>query len=334
MISFLLGICLLASCRFLDHEDKPDISRIQIETEFLRFEKALFEADTSQWNNEIQSLKQDFPDFYELFVQQIMQFGSIRNPQHALQLKDFISNPDIRDLYNKSIEQYPNINFIEKDFTTAFGYFKHYFPNKSIPKVITHISALGPAALTYDSLLIGINLDKFLGKESPFYQSVDIPKYLSRRFEKEYITAVGMKAFAQDLYPPPASGRLIDQMIYNGQLIYFLEKVLPDAPDSIISNFSQKHLNWLAASEENIWAYFVENDLLYENNARKYGKYINEAPTTPGMPKESPGQVGCWLGWQIVRAYMERHPDTPLPELMAIKDGQKVLQKARYKPKR
>ena len=51
------------------------------------------------------------------------------------------------------------------------------------------------------------------------------------------------------------------------------------------------------------------------------------------MPSNSPGKVGAWLGWQIVKAYMKENPNTTLKELIAIKDGQKILTGSKYKPK-
>jgi len=76
----------------------------------------------------------------------------------------------------------------------------------------------------------------------------------------------------------------------------------------------------------------LDQELLYNSRAMAYQKFIQWAPTTNGMPSESPGRVGVWLGWQIVRAYMQKHPNTSFDELMAISDGQLLLQKSKFKP--
>jgi hypothetical protein len=49
---------------------------------------------------------------------------------------------------------------------------------------------------------------------------------------------------------------------------------------------------------------------------------------------EAPGEIGNWMGLQIVRAYMLRHPDTSLDQLLAMQDAQQLLEASRYKPKR
>ena len=51
------------------------------------------------------------------------------------------------------------------------------------------------------------------------------------------------------------------------------------------------------------------------------------------MPPESPGKTAVWVGWQIVRKFMEKNPDTSIEELMKMQDGQMFLQKAGYKPR-
>jgi len=72
---------------------------------------------------------------------------------------------------------------------------------------------------------------------------------------------------------------------------------------------------------------------LYETQSKLYGKYVNDGPTSSGMPAESPGNVGSWVGWQIVRAFMQQHPGFSLQKLMDIEDGQYILSKSKYKPK-
>ncbi|PJB58994.1 MAG: gliding motility lipoprotein GldB, partial [Bacteroidetes bacterium CG_4_9_14_3_um_filter_41_19] len=57
-----------------------------------------------------------------------------------------------------------------------------------------------------------------------------------------------------------------------------------------------------------------------------------EAPFTTGFSNESAPRVGIWLGWQIVKAYHENHPEISLNELISNADTQEILQKSGYKP--
>ena len=46
----------------------------------------------------------------------------------------------------------------------------------------------------------------------------------------------------------------------------------------------------------------------------------------------SPGKIGVWIGWQIVRSYM-KHNDVSLQELLKI-DESDLFNKSKYKPKK
>ena len=52
------------------------------------------------------------------------------------------------------------------------------------------------------------------------------------------------------------------------------------------------------------------------------------------MPTEAPGRTGDYIGWQIIRAYMKRYPETTLSDLIKMNDSQTILEKSKYKPKR
>ncbi len=333
--AFILTISIFFYTCSSNNSFKPDISAIELDLEIQRFEKALFSIDTTQYVQEFEQLKKDFPDFMEAYVEQVMGFGALTNNAYQNLLLKFITNKDIQQLYDSTLHHFPDIKEAEQELNTAFRYFKHYFPNQPIPKVVSHISAFGPAAITYDKNLLGINLDMYLGKDFPFYYSANLPKYMVRRFEPEFLASNSMKAYAKALFEQNQKpNRLIDQMIYEGKLLYFLDMVLPDTPDSLKIGFSQEEINWCQQEEVMIWGFLIENELLYNSKQKEIIPYIEEAPKSKGMAEGSPGRAAVWMGWQIVKAYKKNHPDATFEDIMALNDGQKFLKKARYKPAR
>jgi cytochrome c553 len=65
----------------------------------------------------------------------------------------------------------------------------------------------------------------------------------------------------------------------------------------------------------------------------KINKYINVSPDSPGMPAQAPGRTGNYIGKQIINAYMERHPETTMQDLLRLQDAQKIMDLSRYKPR-
>ena len=78
----------------------------------------------------------------------------------------------------------------------------------------------------------------------------------------------------------------------------------------------------------------MENKLLFSIDPNLMNKYVNDGPTTNGFPKESPGNIGQFLGWQIIKSYMKNNTNVTLKQLMEQKDLIKIFNESKYKPSR
>jgi uncharacterized protein YjaZ len=76
----------------------------------------------------------------------------------------------------------------------------------------------------------------------------------------------------------------------------------------------------------------VENKRLYVTGRMDIKRLIDDGPYTNGFPVESPGRAGVWIGWQIVRKYMDKNPEVSLDKLMQMSDSQKILNDSKYYP--
>ena len=94
-------------------------------------------------------------------------------------------------------------------------------------------------------------------------------------------------------------------MIEKGKKLYFLESMMPEKEKHILIGYTAEQLNWCETSEGEIWAFYNEKDLFYTKNYMEHKKHVDDGPQTSGMPKEAPGNVGTWIGWQIVNQYMK-----------------------------
>jgi len=83
-----------------------------------------------------------------------------------------------------------------------------------------------------------------------------------------------------------------------------------------------------------MWAFFIDNKLLYSKDDLSYKKFFNEAPFTTSFSKNSPPRTGSWIGWRIVSAYMKKTKATNLNELIRNNNSQEILTQSGYKPKR
>jgi hypothetical protein len=112
-----------------------------------------------------------------------------------------------------------------------------------------------------------------------------------------------------------------------------MDLVLPDVDDSLKIAYTSVQIEWCEKNEADIWKYFIDNNLLYSTNKMDfYRKYFSEAPFTSGFPQDSPGRIGVWLGWQMVRTYMQNNTEISLEKLLSQTDAQFILKHSKYKP--
>lgn len=332
-------IVLFLSCKGLQTNKKPDISSIELDLSIDQFEKDLFEIDTNNLALSIEQLSKKYPDFYPFFRDVLMEWNTTKEndslPGLESKIQSFITNKDIKGVYDSVKYAYSNLETIEKELVTAFKYYKYYYPDGPIPqKIITYVSTFRQLAMTLDTDLVGVGLDMHLGKDYAFYPTTGYPQYITDRFTPEHLTTHTMKVWAQQLLPEaPNINRFIDEITHKGKIYYFLELVLPDVENYIKMGYSKEQYDWCVNNETEIWEFFIEQKLLYETGSQKYMYYTEDGPTSMGMPPQSPGNVGTWLGWQIVRKFMQQNPEVSLKELFDIEDGQEILKQARYKPR-
>jgi hypothetical protein len=180
----------------------------------------------------------------------------------------------------------------------------------------------------------------FLGSYGEkFYPALrqSIPQYIARRFTPENVAPRVIEAFVrEEMYPEQDQDRsLLAKMIYNGKILYMMDAFMPEVADTLKIGYTTRQLAWCQENEGGIWAYLLENDLLFNSDYMEIQKYLAEAPFTPGVGENSNSapKLGLWTGWQIVRKYMDKNPDVTLQQLMLEKDPQKILTDSKYKPK-
>lgn len=342
----LLFVCILivlfVSCESEIKEFVPDVSDIEIESKVVRFDQLLTQLDTNNLEIEIQKLKSDYPKFTSLYFSRILPFEGKTNEQFLSNLNGYLTDSRIKNLQDTVALVFENIEQGSlPELMQSMKYMKYYFHDFVPPNIYTFSSEFTFQKFIFqdeDKDGLGIGLDMFLGNDYN-YKAIDpnnpaFSQYLTRTFSKEYIAKMMMEILIDDRLGKVPGSRLLDHMIHNGKKLYVLEKVLPTTPDSIVFEYTADQTNWVKSNELEMWAFFFDQNLFYESNSMKINKYINPSPTSPGMPAEAPGRTANYIGWKIVKAYMKKHPDLTIQELLDNKDSQQIMDRSRYKPKR
>lgn len=304
--------------------EKKQPVEINEEIKIKRYEKALFQLNPDSLENKINSLQRDYGFF--------LGTDSIKQ-QQFIRLYDYITDPALIDLFEKVEEKYPDNRLLSEDILSLLTYLKAYKPNAPVPVVYTYISGLdySQPVMYFDSILV-ISLDMYLGESFDGYRTLGIPKYKRAHFRPEYIPVDIAAQIANSVHPAKPEGKLIERMIHHGKELYFKDALLPNTHDSLKIKYSASQLEWIKASEKMLWSFIIENELLFSGRYSKFKKLLSEGPFTSEFGRTSAPRIAHWIGWQIVRKYMEEKPGTSLNELMQMTDAQLILEESGYKP--
>ncbi|HEY9221898.1 MAG TPA: gliding motility lipoprotein GldB [Lutibacter sp.] len=312
----ILAIVLLSiSCK-KEISKEADVSNIKVTVTVNRFERKFYEADETT----LPALKNEFPYLFP-----------VQNDSVWLnKMKD----KEERELYNKSQEVFGDFENEKAKIEDLFKHVKYYHPNFEAPKIITLITNLDyQNKIVYADSLLFVSLDMYLGKDSEVYQ--DFPVYLSQNFDKSQLVVDLASAISERYFTAAKSRQFLDMVIGAGKKMYMIDRYLPSVSDAKKIGYSEAENAWALENESQIWKYFIENKLLYSTDSKLVERFMAVAPFSKfyiDIDKDSPGRIGVWLGWQIVRAYMDNNAVT-LQQLLQT-DAEEIFKKSKYKPKK
>ncbi len=330
----LTTIFLFFSCT--NHESIPDVSNIDVQLHTERFEKRLFSLDTNQLTPQLSSLMETQVNTSKMFFYNILEADPRWSPDTlADYTKSFIRS--YRPIFDSAQKIFNDFSSFEKQVKQSMQFCKYYFPAYHLPnKLITY---LGPMdgygdAITDDAFLIGLH--HHLGKDFSLYQSEWVssiyPGFISQMFTPDYIVINCMKNVVADMYPEKLEDQtLVNQMIEKGKRLYVLSKLLPYTAEYQLIGYTEDQLKGCHEHEASIWNLFIQNNLLQTVDINIIKNYIGESPKTQELGESAPGNIGAFTGWQMVRAYMKKKPETTLQQLMQT-DPSTIVQEAKYKP--
>lgn len=321
----LVMVCALVACK--SNKLKVDVSGIDLDIKIERFEKQLFELNKGSL---LSDLVKKQPRILALFSEKVIGLGKIDSQNYSQHLNKFLKDSIMNLVVNKVDSVFPNLDVQEEELESGFKHLKYYYPKVEIPRVFSQISGFNQSVVV-DKGLIGISLDKYLGKDCEFYALLGRPVYVRKNMAPNRIAQDILLAYALTEFPFKAKkDNLMEQMIYQGKILYFLQALLPEKDENDIMKYSGDDFKWCVTNESRVWAYIIEHKHLFSTESSMTRNYINDAPFTSGMPQESPGRIGTWIGLQIVKSYMEKHDEVSLPDLMLNDDYASLLRDSAY----
>lgn len=342
----LLVTIILFSCN--SKKNIPDVSSIKVNIETKRFEQDFFAIDTVNVAESIKMILQKYPHFTPDFVENILglDMDSLLIPGNAQDKAVRLFIHDYAPIKDSSELLYKNFNKETDAIKNGLQFVKYYFPKYKLPESI--ITFIGPINANFETSFgtqgdilttygFGIGLQLHLGSNFSFYKSREgeeqYPAYLANNFDAQHIPVNCMRNIIDDMYHDNSNGKpLVEQMVEKGRRLFLITKFLPYTPDNVCIGYTSEQMKDVYKNEAVIWDFFLNNNLLNNADQNTIKNYIGESPKTQELGEGAPGNLGTFSGLQIVRKYMEKFPETKLPDLMKI-DPREIFNQAKYKPK-
>lgn len=227
---------------------------------------------------------------------------------------------------------------LEKDLTELFAHVKYYFPKFQNPKVYVFSSATElyqePILFIPEQKILFIDLSAFMGEKSEYYDGID--NYIKKDMNPENVITRVSETIAADYVPvTPDQNKFLDKIINHGKLLTLQDAFLPKSIENYKIGYSKQQYEWAMANEENIWNYFVENDLLFSDDGNLNERFLDKGPFSKfytEIDQKSSPRIGTFIGWQICKKYLSEHPEVTLQQFLQ-KSATEIFNNTNYKPK-
>ncbi len=308
---------LFFSCNKKNKIEKA-VEEIPISIKTHRFEQAFFDAKPE----DLAKVKLQYPDFFPVGTPDNVWIEKMKNPQW-------------RELYLEVEKKYKNFNTQQAEIEDLFKHIKYYFPTVITPQIYTAIGEmdyLNKTIYAHDKLIIALEL--YLGKDHKFYAS-EFPEYLRQNFEQRQMMPDIISSFAFGILPETKDKELLSLMINSGKELYLKDILLPEYKDAEKIGYTDKQIKFCEENESYMWEFFVSNKMLYSTDSKLPNRFINLAPFSKfylEIDNETPGRVGQWIGWQIVRSFMENN-EVSVQQMLKM-NAKEIFEQSKYKPKK
>ena len=315
---FILCLASLLSCKGNDY--KVNIENINLNLEFINLDSILY-ASKGQTaivrKNEL--LKKD-ADLLNYTVGYCYHISSSSDTAYMNGLTLFYTDQYIQRLEKVIANKFSSKERKETEISDAFKRLKFHFPINKFPKRIAYINSLFSASVNCSDNFVAIGLDRYLGKDENVIKELpsnQFYQWIKEGMDKRYLTRDVLLSWLMAHYINETSENYSSEMIRWGKLLFITHACLPDLEDPIIVRYSKKDYDWAINSEGSFWKYLVEEELLFNTMEETKQNLLHEGPFSTGLPQESPDRMGQFLGYQMVKQYMDEE-SISLKELVKV----------------
>ncbi|MBI2258540.1 MAG: hypothetical protein HYU67_06530 [Flavobacteriia bacterium] len=317
---FLISLSIIVnSCTKNPLDVVPQNKKLPIS--FIRLDSIIRNSNKEEIKKFLFKIQIKHQEIIQYQLQYCLGIGSIIDSSTLNGIELFKKDPYISRLENVIQKNFSSLNEIQKKVKNGFLYLNYHFPESSLPQSIFFINSFFSSNVYVGEKDIAIGLERYLGpneqviKELP---SKEFHSWIKNRMLRIYLERDVLSAWILTHLVKEDNEHFASQMIRWGKIHYFTEASFPAMEKELILRYTKEQFVWCEKNEKEIWKHLVKYNLLFSKNVRDISNFMNDAPFTSGLDKNSPDRVGQYLGWKIIHSFMKQHPKTPLKKLLKL----------------
>lgn len=308
---FILLFLTLTACK---HDPLDiDISTTSVQIGFTNLDSLLYNTNAEQLPELRKELSASISDIFDYQIGYCMRIGRVHDTAFVNSILQYRADTSIIQLEKEIAGQFSDLSKYKKNLALAFRYLKTHVPDAKIPQQIVFQNSLFNSSAFCTENEIGIGLDQYLGAQSPTIKQLPSEPFydwMKKGFDRNYMERDAVLSWILTHILPEVKGNLAEEIIYHGKALYLTEAAMPSAAKRIITRYSEKDLKWANENEYSFWKYLVDENMLFKTDERNARNMLQEGPFTSGLPEKGPDRLGQFLGWKIVKNYMENSKTT------------------------
>lgn len=295
-----------------------DITGTDISVGFVQLDSLLYQTDSSQLAAVHQRMQTQIPELYDYQIGYCMRIGKVADSAFVNSILTYRKDEMIQQLEGELAKKFARLDDQKTELTTGFKYLKTQVPSALLPKYIVFQNTLFTSSAFSTEAELGIGLERYLGADSktvkmlpadPFYE------WIKEGFDEQFMARDAMASWVMTHLVPEEDGNLAQQIIRYGKILYLTQAAFPDQKPAVILRYSEEDFKWAEDNEYAFWKYLVDQQMLFKTDERNAANFLSEGPFTPGLPEKGPDRLGQYLGWRMVKNYME-NSNTTFEELL------------------
>lgn len=225
-----------------------------------------------------------------------------------------------------------------EDFEVRLGKILHRAGKEGLKIPVRRYCAVAwgrSEAVLFNGETVFIALNHYLGPDSPAYG--DWPAYRRQNKRPEMMSYDIAEALVGTAYPYTAQegqGNVLGRMIYEGALTEAKMRLVPDAMPAQAMGFTDRQLKDITDNRQLIWQKMVGEKMLYSTDEDLMDRLFALLPHSTPISPSAPGRTARFIGYEIVRSYLDKNPDTPLSTLLSpdFYNSSETLRASGYTP--